>query len=295
MKAVNIIIAMGLLAAPAANAQFDLGRALQGGIEAIQAATLTDAQVAQYVAQSVAYMDQQNKVLPASSPYVQRLNRITSGITEVDGTPLNFKVYQTDDVNAFACADGSVRVYTGLMDLMTDDEVLGVIGHEVGHVALHHSRNAFKKVLLHSAILDGIASTSSTAAALTDSQLSQLTEAYMQSSYSRKQETQADDYGYEFLKQHNKNPWALAHAFEKLQALEQKSGSSHSQTAQMFADHPDTASRIADIEARCKKDGIAENATYSEPKAVQSDTKTTVKKSKDPRIPDAVTSPYWTF
>ena len=33
-------------------------------------------------------------------------------------------------------ANGTVRVYAGLLDAMTDDEVRFVIGHEVGHVKL---------------------------------------------------------------------------------------------------------------------------------------------------------------
>ncbi len=38
-----------------------------------------------------------------------------------DRLPLNFKVYLVVDVNAFACGDGSIRVFSSLMDLMTDD------------------------------------------------------------------------------------------------------------------------------------------------------------------------------
>ena len=36
-------------------------------------------------------------------------------------------------------ADGTIRVYSGLMDLMTDDELLFVIGHEMGHVAVSYT------------------------------------------------------------------------------------------------------------------------------------------------------------
>ena len=61
-------------------------------------------------------------------------------MTDVEGIPLNFKVYYVIDVNAFACADGSVRIFSSLMDIMTDDELLGVIGHEVGHVAHKDSK-----------------------------------------------------------------------------------------------------------------------------------------------------------
>ncbi|MFP1497472.1 M48 family metalloprotease [Escherichia coli] len=42
------------------------------------------------------------------------------------------------DVNAFAMANGCIRADSGLMDMMTDNEVEAVIGHEMGHVALGH-------------------------------------------------------------------------------------------------------------------------------------------------------------
>ncbi|MCD8388093.1 MAG: M48 family metallopeptidase [Bacteroidales bacterium] len=233
---------------------------LSGAAKAAQAMSISDEQIAQLVHQSVEQMDAKNTLLPASNPYSQRLARITQGITQVDGIPLNFAVYQTNEVNAFACADGSVRVYTGLMDLMNDDEVLGVIGHEVGHVAHHDSKNAYKQALLNSALLDGLSSMGGEIAALTSSQLAQLGEAAISAKYSRSQESNADDYGYTFLRQHGKNPWAMVHAFEKLKSLEGNSSTS-SVTQQMFSSHPDTEARIEAMKKRCIADGIAENAT----------------------------------
>lgn len=228
---------------------------LGGASKALQAATISDGQIQNYVHEYVTYSDQQNKVAPANSEYSKRLANLTQGLTSVDGVPLNFKVYITNDVNAFACADGSVRVYSGLMDRMNDDEVLGVIGHEIGHVAHKDTKNAFKHALLTSAILDGVASTSSTAAALTQGQLGQLGESLISSKYSQSQESNADDYGYDFLKANGKNPWAMAMAFSKLGELEgsvQNDGLS-----QMFSSHPSTPDRIKHIVDRCHKDKIA--------------------------------------
>lgn len=37
----------------------------------------------------------------------------------------------TSDVNAWAMANGCVRVYSGLMDMMNDNEIEGVLGHEL--------------------------------------------------------------------------------------------------------------------------------------------------------------------
>lgn len=256
MNIKHLLLAVLLTVAvlPAA-AQFDLGRLIQGGVKVIQAVTLSDDDINAYVHEYVQKSDSANKVLPASNPYSQRLARLTSGITDVDGTPLNFKVYQTEELNAFACADGSVRVYTGLMDAMTDDEVLGVIGHEIGHVAHHDSRNAFKQALINSAILDGLASTSAKIATLTDSQFGAIGNALATSKFSKKQENNADEYGYEFLKKHGKNPGAMALAFKRLQEVEQSEGIQSNAVNQLFSSHPQLEDRIKKMEKKAIKDG----------------------------------------
>ena len=235
----------------------DSARLMSALQKSTEAMSLTNAEVAQYVAQSVQQMDAQNTVAPANSAYTQRLARLTQGINSVNGMPLNFKVYMTNQVNAFACADGSVRVYSGIMDIMDDDELIGIIGHEIGHVAKEHSKEAFKQALLNSALFDAVGSTSATAAALTQSQLSQLAQSLMSAKYSRKQETEADNYGYDFLKQHGRNPYSMVKAFQKMEQLEQQGGgaSQGSALANMFSDHPETAERIKNMTERCIKDG----------------------------------------
>lgn len=237
-----------------ASARVNLRKLFGAAQQSVQALTLSDDQIAQYVHQAVEQMDSANTVLPASSPYSKRLANLTSGITEADGIPLNFKVYQTEDVNAFACPDGSVRVYTGLMDIMTDDELLGVVGHEIGHVLKHHSRNAMRTQLLTGAAREAIASAGGAVANLSEGQLGQIGDALVNRSYSRKQESEADDCGYDFLVANGRNPWGMVKAFEKLQALEQQSGNV-GPVAKMFSDHPDTASRIEKMTERCTRDG----------------------------------------
>lgn len=265
IRSIRYLVASAAILAgtsPAA-ADIDWLQALSGAVKAVQATTITDRQVQEYVHQYVGYLDSQNKIAPPESEYSVRLSRLTAGLKDVDGVPLNFKVYMTDAVNAFACADGSVRVYSGLMDLMNDDEVLGVIGHEVGHVAHKDTKKAFKEALLSSALRQGIGSTGGVLGALSNSQLGALGETLVNRSYSKKQESQADDYGYSFLRKSGKNPWSLAMAFRKLESLESKGGSDFgTEISQLFSDHPSTAKRIRHIEQRCRKDHIAPPAGY---------------------------------
>ncbi len=98
-------LALLISTAFSAPAQFNLRKAVGGAAKAVKAATLTDAQMAEYVRESVDWMDKNNPVLPEDDPYTIRLRKLTEGITEADGIPLNFKVYNVVDINAFACPE----------------------------------------------------------------------------------------------------------------------------------------------------------------------------------------------
>lgn len=254
IKKIFIATAVALLFSVTSCAQFNMGKALSAASKGVQAATITDAQLAQYAGQSVAQMDAQNKVSASDSEYSRRLARLTASLTSADGIPLNFKVYEVKDINAFACPDGSVRVFSSLMDIMDDDELLGVIGHEIGHVAKHHSKKAMRQTLLTGALKDAVSSTGGRLAALTDSQLGAIGESLAGAKYSQKQEKEADDFGYDFLKSNGKNPVGMIRAFEKLQSMEGAHGSSY--ITKMFSSHPDTAERIKRMTDRARKDGF---------------------------------------
>lgn len=261
----SILLVSFLVVNVPANAQFNLKKAVSSAAKTVQAFTLTDAQMADYVRESVKWMDTHNPVLPADNPYVERLTALTEGITDADGIPLNFKVYDVIDVNAFACPDGSVRVFSSLMDIMDDDELMGVIGHEIGHVMKHHSKNAFKNELLTGALKDAISSTGGKAAALTESQLGTLGTALINAKYSQKQEREADDCGYDFLVANGRNPWGMVMAFEKLESMESQSGSSSNYLSKMFSSHPETKERIKKMSERATKEGIARPEKTEQP------------------------------
>lgn len=226
---------------------------------AAQALTLSNSQIQAYTRQYIQQLDAKSTICSAGDPYTIRLNRLTANLKSIDGTPLNFKVYKTSELNAFACADGSVRVYSGLMDILNDDELLGVIGHELGHVAHQDTKNQYKRAILTAAATEGLSAGSSTIATLSQSTLGKIGQALASSSFSRKQEASADEFGYDFLKEMGKNPWAMATSFEKLKA---HSGSEQASITgfvnQLFSDHPDLDKRIKTMEQRAIKDGYKE-------------------------------------
>ena len=82
--------------------------------DALKAADLSDDEVQRMAAQYVRYCDAQYRVAPAGDPYAERLGAgDRRAMWRVNGIPLNFKVYKTSAVNAFATADGSITRFFG--------------------------------------------------------------------------------------------------------------------------------------------------------------------------------------
>jgi putative metalloprotease len=107
----------------------DADLAIQAGADAIKAAILDDDEVKRLSKEVARQSDAGHSVAPADHPYAQRLHRIVGGNDEYDGDTFTFKVYLSPRINAFAMADGTIRIYSGLMDMLDDRELLFVIGH----------------------------------------------------------------------------------------------------------------------------------------------------------------------
>lgn len=207
----------------------------------VSAATITNAELKEMSARMRAEGDAEAKVAGADNAYAKRLNALMGRHTSVNGTPLNYKVYLTTDVNANASADGSIRVYSGLMDLMNDDELLYVLGHEIGHVANGDTLDAMRTAYAAAAARSGISAVNSTAASLSQSFLGDLLETAINAQFSQKQERAADDYALVFLKNNGYNPQGAVTALRKLEALNSGGGG-------LLSSHPAPGDRATRIE-----------------------------------------------
>ena len=206
--------------------------------KAVTALSITDEQIAELCSQSVAQLDQQNTI--DNGAYLTRLRKLMSSVGQLNGLKLNYKVYRTDQVNAFASGDGSVRVYSGLMDLMDDGELMAVIGHEIGHVVHQDTKNAMKKAYMASAASD-IVGAAGAVGAVAQGLGGSIAEALVNAQFSQKQELAADEFGFEFSVAMGYSPYSMANSLEKLKTLSE--GGQASKVSQMFSSHPDNAKR----------------------------------------------------
>jgi putative metalloprotease len=225
-----------------------LGKAAE---EVAKAVTLSDADVVALCKEAIDWMDEHNPIADETTEYGARLARLTQNIKSVNGLPLNFKVYHVIDINAFACGDGSIRVFSSLMDLMDDDELMAIIGHEIGHIAGTDVKDAIKNAYLTSAAINAAGAASKTVSKLSDTQLRELTESFVGARFSQKQEYAADDYGFKTCVENGFSPYGMANALSKLVELSQ--GAKASAVQQMFSSHPDSEKRAERMRARAEE------------------------------------------
>lgn len=166
---------------------------------------------------------------------------------EAGGYPFQFKWVNDDNINAFALPGGPVYMNTGLLKHADDEaQVVGVLAHEISHVALRHGTNQASKANLFSlpAMIGG--------AMLGDNsllgQLGQLGIGLGLNSvllkYSRGAETQADQLGALLMHRAGYNPIEMANFFEKLEAI----SGNQSGVASWFSSHPNPGNRVKNVQ-----------------------------------------------
>lgn len=219
------------------------------------ALTISNAEITALCREYMAAMDSVNVVLPADDPYTLRLNRVMSRFKNIKSLKLNYAVYDAENIiNAFASGDGSVRVYSGLMDVMDDDELFAVIGHELGHLINKDVRDAYRTSYLIVAARYGISSFSERASAISLGFIGDLGDELANNAYSRHQEIKADEKAYEFCINSGVDPYAM---YRALNVLIEIGGDDEEHTIlnNMFSSHPDTVKRAKHIKELAEKDG----------------------------------------
>ncbi|MFT4608584.1 MAG: putative metalloprotease [Gammaproteobacteria bacterium] len=236
-----IIIASTLALTGCTQGKFDAGKAIVVGAGIAQAITLDEKSVKKTATLAAKEYDGKHKVAGTNDAYSQRLFKMTNNLKNYDGLQLNFKVYKAADVNAFAMADGTVRVFTGLMDAMPDDQILAVIGHEIGHVKLKHSYHQMQTQLLTNATLQAAIGVGGVVGSLSSGQLGQLASGAVSAQFSQRDELSADVFAIKLLRDLGKDPRAMIRSIQTLKAKFGAGGG-------FMSSHPSNDERLSNLE-----------------------------------------------
>jgi predicted Zn-dependent protease len=160
----------------------------------------------------------------------------------------HFAVVDLEDPNAFALPGGWIYVSRGLLAIVnSEDELAGVIGHEIGHVAARHAAQRQTTatgigILALPALV--LAAALGTGGEVLGSPLILLGSGLL-ATYSRAQERQADEVGQTMAAEAGYDPAAMSHFLATLEAAASLEGE-ESRGPKFFDSHPSTPERVDD-------------------------------------------------
>lgn len=184
---------------------------------------------------------------PVFDHYLNRLVKRLGDASQRPHWPFQVKVANLAAVNAQAIPGGIIFVNRGLLDFAQDEnELAGVVGHEVGHVVARHTTNQLvlnfiarklyervkKNVLLNNDVIGRLIETLGGPVVL----LAQL-------KYSRENESEADMLGFYEMLRAGWNPAGLMRFFERME----RAGGASNLFQVMLSDHPASSERAAAI------------------------------------------------
>lgn len=190
---------------------------------------------------------------PEVKLYVQSVvDRI---VAQLPPQPYKFQtsVMLHSSLNAFAAPGGFVFVHTGLLqNLNHESELAGVLSHEIAHVTQRHIARRIERgqvisvASLLGAILGALAGGGGSGSGAAMTAASAAGQAAMLS-YSRTDESDADQFGIRYLVDAGYNPKGLSGAFSKIQELSFGRGANF---PEYLSTHPDLTARLATMASR---------------------------------------------
>jgi beta-barrel assembly-enhancing protease len=154
-------------------------------------------------------------------------------------------------LNAFCAPGGYIYIYTGLIKFLdTEDELIGVLGHEMAHADRRHSTDQLTKQYGLSLLVGVIAGTTG------QDQLAQIAASLTTLAFSRSDEKEADEYSVKYLCPTTYNAAGAAGFFEKIESLGGQT------VPQFLSTHPNPENRIQNIYGHKASEGCLGNEKY---------------------------------
>ncbi len=158
-----------------------------------------------------------------------------------------FDILDMVEPNAFALPDGHIYVSRGMLALgNAEDELAGILGHEIGHVAARHANQRFSRaapVGILSGVTAAVVGVLSQSAAASVAGIGAGLNQALLAPHSRDQERQADKVGQELAHEAGWNPLGLTRALTTLGRFEQQVSGGPRQPSWLDS-HPATPERV---------------------------------------------------
>jgi predicted Zn-dependent protease len=175
---------------------------------------------------------------------VERLGQRCARASLRSNLNYKFHVIQSREINGFSLPGGQIYITTALIRMANDDELGGVLCHEVGHVVARHSLKTLKKSREYDDIATSLGELTGVAGSIARDlgvALGKMGGALMLTVHTRDEEREADFLGVRSMSGASLDPQGMITMFQKLLKIEERDSDL---LGSLFSDHPDAQERI---------------------------------------------------
>lgn len=217
-----------------------------------------DIELGKKVSQQIAADPKQFPVLPEKGN--EEVYKYIRGITTkiLNSGKVNYKdkfawevkiIKDDQTLNAFCTPGGYIYVYTGLIKYLdTEDQLAGVMGHEIAHAALRHSTRQMTQVYGISALTSILTGKSQPGV------LEEIALGLISLKFSRSHETEADEHSVIYLCPTDYHADGAAGFFKKIEG--------RSNPPAFLSTHPNPGNRIENIEGKASAMSCSGNKSF---------------------------------
>jgi predicted Zn-dependent protease len=179
--------------------------------------------------------------------YVKSVGEKIVANSEASKSEYQFNFYLLADpetINAFALPGGQIFITAGLLKRLTnEDQLAGVLGHEIGHVIGRHSAQQMAKDELTNGLLSAaVAAASDPYSPNNSGAIAQYVGKMITMKYGRSDELEADKFGVKYMLSSGYDPERM---IDVMEILKQAAGGNA--PSEFQSTHPDPDHRIAEI------------------------------------------------
>lgn len=212
--------------------------AVKSASDMMRATLINDEKMKRLADEDIKKMDENQTIAKDIDQYYIDLQKIMKKIDVPDDLKLDVKVYLNPLLYIFSRSNGSIRVNSGIIEALDDNEILFLMAHEIAHIKNKDYKGSYRKAHAMFALENAINMSGEGIASTSNGLLSSVTSSMRKSRFQKDEEFAADEYAIHVLKQNGIDKKVAVDALKYLQYM----------NAPLLMLHPTGHERIKHIE-----------------------------------------------
>ena len=212
--------------------------AVKSASDMLRATLINDADLKKIADEDIKKMDDNQTIAKDIDQYYLDLQKIMKRIDIPKDLKLDVKVYVNPFLYIFTRSNNAIRVNSGIIEALNDDEILFLMAHEIAHLKNKDYKGSYRKAHAMFALEKAINISGDVLGSTANGLLSSVTSSMRKSRFQKDEEFEADKYAISILKKNGINKKVAVDALEYLQYM----------NAPLLLIHPTGHERIKHIE-----------------------------------------------